>query len=314
MASDFFKGICFVLSACLIWGLIFVVPQFMEGFSSIEIATGRYFFYGIISLCLFFKAKLQNFSLHAWTKSLLYSLIYAVAYYPCVILGLRYATPPICALIMGIGPITIALYGNWREKECSYRSLLLPSFLILIGLAIINGPAFLGSETPSTYLLGLLTCFIALVTFSWYVVVNARFLKDNREISSSGWSTLNGVTTLFWVILFVLGTGLFFKESLDIGKYLIYTPQLGGFLAGCAILGVFCSWLGIFLWNKATLYLPVSFAGQLTIFETIFGLLFIYLLEQRLPTLLECIGIALFLIAIGEGIRQSSKLNPSHPS
>ncbi len=58
----------------------------------------------------------------------------------------------------------------------------------------------------------------------------------------------------------------------------------------------------------------MSFAGQLTIFETIFGLLFIYLFEQRLPNLLECLGIALFLIAIGEGIRQSSKLNPSHPS
>lgn len=305
MAPGFFKGILFVLTACLIWGLIFVVPQFMEGFSSIEIATGRYFFYGIVSLCLFFKSK--NFPLHAWIKSLLYSLIYAIGYYPCVILGLRYATPPICALIMGIGPITIALYGNWKEKECSYRSLALPSLLIFLGLAIINGPALLSSQAPSKYLLGLFTCFIALFTFSWYVVINARFLKDNREISSSGWSTLNGVTTLFWVILFVLAAGLFFKESLDIGKYLTMTEQLGRFLAGSAILGVFCSWLGIFLWNKATLHLPVSFAGQLTIFETIFGLLFIYLLEHRLPTLLECTGITLFLIAIGEGIRQSSK-------
>jgi len=310
MAPGFFKGILFVLAACLIWGLIFVVPQFMEGFSSVEIATGRYFFYGIVSLCLFFKSK--NFPLHAWAKSLLYSLIYAIGYYPCVILGLRYASPPICALIMGIGPITIALYGNWKEKECSYRSLVLPSLLIFVGLAIINGPALLSNQAPSTYLLGLATCFIALFTFSWYVVINAKFLKNNREISSSGWSTLNGVTTLFWVILFVLGTGLFFKESLDIGKYLTMSAQLGGFLAGCAILGVFCSWLGIFLWNKATLHLPVSFAGQLTIFETIFGLLFIYLLEQRLPTLLECAGISLFLIAIGEGIRQSSKLSPSH--
>ncbi len=314
MASGFFKGILFVLAACLIWGLIFVVPQFMEGFSSIEIATGRYFFYGIVSLCLFFKGKLQNLPLHAWTKSLVYSLIYAVGYYPCVILGLRYATPPICALIMGIGPITIALYGNLREKECSYQSLVLPSLLIFTGLAVINGPALFASETPSTYLLGLFTCFIALFTFSWYVVVNARFLKNNKDISSSEWSTLSGVTTLFWVILFMLGTGLFFKESLDIGKYLTVTPELGGFLAGCAILGVFCSWLGIFLWNKATLYLPVSFAGQLTIFETIFGLLFIYILEQRLPTGLEGFGIALFLIAIGEGIRQSSKLSPAHPS
>ncbi len=302
MVRGFFKGICFVLAACLIWGLIFVVPQFMEGFNSIEIATARYFFYGLISLCLFFKAT-PKYPLHVWKKSLLYSLIYAIGYYPCVILGLRYASPPICALIMGIGPITIALYG--KEKECSYRSLLIPSFLILLGLGFINGPALLTSETPSTYFLGLTTCFIALFTFSWYVVANARFLKSHREITSSGWSTLNGVTTLFWVILFVLGSALFF--NIEMGKYLAFTPQLGSFLLGAAVLGVICSWVGIFLWNKATLYLPVSFAGQLTIFETIFGLVFIYLLEQRLPTTLESTGIAFFLIAIGEGIRQSSK-------
>lgn len=222
------KGISYALSACLIWGLIFVVPQFMQGFNSIEVAAGRYLFYGIISLFLFFKID-KRYPFRIWKKALLYSLIFAVGYYPCVVLGLRYATPAICALIMGIGPITIALYGNWKEKEYSFRSFALPSFLILMGLWCVNGPALVENDVPANYLLGITACFCALLTWSWYVVANARFLKD-RQISSSHWSTLNGVTTLFWTLLFVLSMAVFFPENIEREKYLAFTPQLAAFL------------------------------------------------------------------------------------
>jgi len=298
------KGIAFALSACLIWGLIFVVPQFMEGFNSIEVATGRYLFYGILSLLLFFKIE-KRYPLRIWRKALLYSLIFAVGYYPCLVLGLRYATPAICALILGIGPITIALYGNWKERESSFRSLVLPSIFILLGLFCINGPALLENEIPASYFLGIAACFCALLTWSWYVVANARFLKEH-SIPSSHWSTLNGVTTLFWTLLFVLGMVALSPENFEREKYFAYTPPLTAFLLGSAVLGILCSWVGIFLWNKATLHLPVSFAGQLTIFETIFGLAFIYILEQRPPPVMEGLGITLFLGAIGYGIRQFS--------
>ncbi len=66
--------------------------------------------------------------------------------------------------------------------------------------------------------------------------------------------------------------------------------------------GVFCSWMGTFLWNKASESLPVSFAGQLTIFETIFGLLFFYLLQNKLPPIQEIIGVTLMLAAILYGM------------
>jgi len=117
-----------------------------------------------------------------------------------------------------------------REKECSYRSLAVPSLLILIGLAIINGPALFASETPSTYLVGLLTCFIALFTFSWYVVANARFLKSNREISSSAGRLEWRHNTFLGHYIFVRN-GSFFQRVPRYEKYLIFTPQLALFLA-----------------------------------------------------------------------------------
>jgi len=67
------QGILFALGACLIWGLIFIVPQFMTGFSSIEVALGRYLFYAIISSLFFLKAFAQGkcrYSQSIWIKAL----------------------------------------------------------------------------------------------------------------------------------------------------------------------------------------------------------------------------------------------------
>lgn len=297
-------GITLALSACFIWGLIFIVPLFMEGFNAIEIATARYLFYGVGSLLLFLK-KRDRYSAFVWRKSFLNSFV-ALIYYPCVVLALFYATPAICALILGTAPITIAVYGNWKERECSFRSLIFPSIFIFLGLVMVNIPALSENETPSTYLLGLAACFMALFTWTWFAVANAQFLRSNREISSSDWTILNGVTTLIWVLIFVAAAACFWTGSIEVGKYITMTPQLKSFLIGSAILGVLCSSVGIFLWNKAALHLPISLAGQLMIFETIFGLIFIYILEQRLPLAVECLGIALFMIAIVYGIRKFS--------
>lgn len=307
--SRLLTGIAFVLGACLIWGLIFVVPQYMTGFNWIEVAIGRYFFYGLVSLVFFLKTFLRGegrYGWAVWKTAFIYSFLFCLGYYPCLVLGLRYASPAISALIMGVGPITIAFYGNWREKECSFRSLIVPSLFILLGLLFVNYPALVENETPTTYLLGLLACLCALLTWTWYVVANARFLKTHAEVSSSDWATLNGVTTLLWVGLFVIATSLWAGEWVDVRQYMISSA----FVWGSVVLGVVCSWVGIFLWNRATLYLPMSLAGQLTIFETIFGLLFIYLLEQRLPPLMEGIGIVLFLVAVAYGIKKSSEIAP----
>jgi drug/metabolite transporter (DMT)-like permease len=293
-------GILFALAACFIWGFIFVVPLFMEGFNAMEVVLGRYLFYGIVSCALFLRLK-KKYPLEVWKKSFLYSLIFAVGYYPGVVLGLQYATPAICALIMGTGPITIAFYGNWKEKEGAFKTLLLPSILIAIGLVVINIPAMSTAQTPSTYLLGLAACFCALATWTWYVVANARFLKDHKQVSSSDWATLNGVTTLFMTLGVILIA--FIPSDVALDRYMNWN-----YLLGSATLGMICSWVGIFLWNRTTLHLPISFAGQLTIFENIFGLFFIYLVQRQWPSMMEILGMALFFIAVLYGIRASNRV------
>lgn len=307
------KGIIFALSACLIWGLIFVVPQFMHGFSSIEIALGRYFTYSILSLLIFAKLKFKGgcyYSKDVWIKALYFSLLTTMVYYTCVVIALRYSHPAICPLILGMSPIAITFYGNWKHKECDFKNLIIPSIGIFIGLLLVNTPQFIATESSANYCLGLVCSFIPLCAWSWYVVANSEFLKKNTHISSTDWSTLIGVASFFWVTLSTSILYLFFNEHLQTDLYFTSDPLFINFLIGCGILGIICSWFGAFLWNRASLRLPVTLAGQLTIFETIFGLTFVYLASQSFPTLIECIGIIILLGAILYGIHISNKNSP----
>lgn len=304
------KGIAYALGACLIWGLIFIVPGFMEGFSSIEVALGRYLVYGVISLLIFFNQKFKgvcNYPLSIWFKASLFSLMSTMVYYTSVVLALRYSTPAICTLILGISPITICFYGNWKEKNSSFKSLIPTSLLIILGIVIINIPNLQLNDFSSEYALGLGFSFVALTAWSLYVVENSKFLKSNPQVSSNDWSTLIGVTTLCWVLFFGFVTALIFSNAIEFDKYYALDQSFVSFVIGCLVLGILCSWLGSYLWNQASFHLPVTLAGQLTIFETIFGVLFVYLLAGEFPLQLECIGIVILLGAVIYGIQVSNK-------
>jgi len=108
MASDFSKGIFFVLAACFIWGLIFVIPQFMEGFSSIEIATA------VIS-------SMESFHFAYFLR--IRTILFRPGKIPALfvdlcgwLLSLRYLRPPLCDTshlrVIMESAYYIALYGT----------------------------------------------------------------------------------------------------------------------------------------------------------------------------------------------------------
>lgn len=297
------KGILLVLGACFVWGLIFVIPGLMTGFNPLEVALGRYFFLGILSCLLMLGKgirKWRQFPFSIWRQACFYALIVNVFYYLSLVTGLRYSSASVIALLLGLSPITVAFYGNWRQKECSYRQLLLPSLFIGCGLICVNWPAFsaLSAKASWGYGGGLLCGLFSLLAWNWYMVANAQFLKQTPTVSSSDWSTLIGAGTFIWVICIGL-VALIIMPSDHLLKYTILEPPLFSFLLGSLVLGLVCSWLGSYLWNRGCQALPLSLAGQLTIFETIFGLVFVYCVEKSLPSTLEFAGIVAILGGVG---------------
>lgn len=295
------KGILLVLSACLVWGLIFIVPGFMTSFSPLEVALSRYFFLGIIS-CVFLMGqgwkKWRSIPWSTWRTAWLFALIVNIFYYFALVTGLRYSDASVIAILMGISPITLSFYGNWRLKEGASKNLVIPCLFIAVGLGCVNWEAFatFSGAASWNYAFGLFCGLLALVAWNWYVVANAQFLKKHPHIASSDWSTIIGLATFSWVLMIIPIYFTLYPEAWS--KFSQLSPEFYSFLIGGMVLGFGCSWLGYSLWNLGSQSLPMSLAGLLTIFETIFGVLFYYVFEWTFPTTLELLGMISILTGV----------------
>jgi drug/metabolite transporter (DMT)-like permease len=304
-----FKGALFVILACLCWGLVFVIPKLIVGFGPIEISLGRFFCYGLVSAALLLIKKRSLFArtyAFAWKKALWLAFISTLISYTSLVFAVHYAQPAAAALIFGMSPITIALYGNWVKKEHDNKQFFLPGLLMLSGIALtnLNAFAFEGSSL-GLYLIGLFCAFLSLATWTWYTIANFHFLGKNKEIVPGDWVIMQGVATLALVLFSSLALAFF---HLDVDKYFTFTPELKTFFIGSLVLGTLSSWVAFYFWSCGNLRLPISLASQLTIFEMIFGLFFSYLAEKRWPLPSEAAGIALMLVGVLVAFKTLKKL------
>jgi hypothetical protein len=49
-----------------------------------------------------------------------------LVYYCLLLLGIRLSGAPLSALFVGALPVTIPLYGNWRQRELGFSALIFP--------------------------------------------------------------------------------------------------------------------------------------------------------------------------------------------
>jgi drug/metabolite transporter (DMT)-like permease len=63
-------------------------------------------------------------------------------------------------------------------------------------------------------------------------------------------------------------------------------------------MGIVGSWVATWCWSVASEKLPLAITAQLIVAETVFGLIFGFIYEYRLPDLTEYIGGALQILGI----------------
>ena len=293
-----------VLLACLCWGLVFIFPIFMHGFNPVEIALGRFFFYGLISLfwLLFNKRHLLSRSyLKAWKMAVWLGGISTIVGYSGMVFGLHYANPAVTALIYAMSPMTIALLGNYRKKEFAFSLFVIPSIFMILGIVLSNLPAFhYSGESLGWYVFGLICAVLGLAAWTWYAVANSHFLSQQSKITVNDWSLMMGSATF----ILVLGIGSCFALFMpDVSKFFVFDSAMQTFLIASIVMGIVSTWLAFFFWNFGSRKLSIALAGQLMIFEVMFGLILIYFIEHRFPSFVEILGITCMLAGVLSGCR-----------
>ncbi len=284
------KGITAGLLAGVLWGMLFVIPLLLNKFTPLQITFGRFFFFGLIGLLNFsgIKKLLKKFSVREWFKIILLSATGFWLYTLVLFSGIQQTNGIVSSLILGVLPFTLILFG--RPKWNAY--LLGGLCLILMGIfALLVLPLLFTIDINVLFdvkITGILLLIIALIMWTWFGINNAYFMTKHQEINSMDYSSLMGVISF----IFMLPAFIYLNGFSD----LLHHVDFGKFIIWSVVLGLGTSWLASIFWTYSAKNSPAPIVGALIISETIFGLVYSFIFEQRYPYFNEAIAI-FFLIA-----------------
>jgi drug/metabolite transporter (DMT)-like permease len=296
-------GVLCGLLAGAMWGLVFIVPEMLDGFSSLELAVGRYLAYGAMAFVLLLprlKSLLATLVPADYAALLRHALAGNIVYYMLLAAGVKYAGVAPTSLTIGMLPVLVTLMGRKDHGALPLARLALPLLLVAAGIACINVDAFLHAGPAASagrIAFGVACAAGALLCWSWYALDNARYLKRNPQFSSAQWSALYGLST--GVIALLLGAGAWaLADPAPAAAAAAPARDWTLFWTCNVLLALGASVIGNQLWNAASRRVPVTLSGQLILFETLFALLYGFVYRAQGPRALELAAIVLLVAGV----------------
>jgi drug/metabolite transporter (DMT)-like permease len=292
MRERLIGGVSNGMVAGALWGLVFLAPQLLHDFSPLQLSVSRYLGYGLVAACVLaprwsrLRGKLGSAE---WWALVRLSLLGNLIYYVLLGAAVQWAGVAATSLIIGLLPVVVTVIGTRAAGAVTLSRLAAPSALGVLGVALVAFEALRGGnqETGSlaTRAAGLACAFGALVSWSAYSIINARWLSRRPDLSGGDWSLLTGIVT--GALALLLAAPAFALDRIE------HLPADWARFWGIGLLlAIFASVVGNACWNRASRLLPLTLVGQMIVFETVFALLYGFLWEWRLPTLLESLAIA----------------------
>lgn len=295
------------ITAGLVWGLAFLLPVLLGSWNPVIVTVGRYLVYGLLSVVLFAVGggPVRQLARQHWRLALAFAVAGNAGYYLLLVVGIRAAGAPLTDMVIGAIPVVVAVVGNWLSPSYRWRRLALPLILVTAGLALVSALEISGVHAyqpgpVGEKLAGLAAACGAVILWTWYALVNARFLAAREAVSPAHWATVVGVAT-----------GAVTLAALPIAAV---TGQLaapasgnsgtGKLIMGVVILGVVVSWIGTWLWNLASSRLPPVLAGLLVNVETIAGFVYVYAAKLHWPPAGQLTGLLLLVIGVALAVQR----------
>jgi drug/metabolite transporter (DMT)-like permease len=289
--NNHWLGIGAGIGAGAVWGLVFLAPTLMPGFTPLQLSAGRYIAYGLVAAALIapswrrVAARLTRADWHAlaWL-----AFCGNIVYYLFLATAVQQGGVAMASLVIGFLPVAVTLVGS-RDRHAVPLRRLLPSLVLSIaGLLCISWESLSAAGAGS--LPGLSCAFGALVSWTFYAVANSRRLARIEAVSAHEWSLLVGLVTGLEALALAVPAFVTTQAAHSHADWMAFA----GIVTTVAIL---CSIVGNGLWNVASRVLPLSLMGQMIVFETVFAALYGFLWEGRWPTAGE--GVAMVLLLAG---------------
>jgi drug/metabolite transporter (DMT)-like permease len=275
-------GVLCGIATCALWGLTFVVPRAIAPFTTLDLTVTRYGLFALTSVALMIHPRFRptGIKLRPMITALLLGGIGYVGYFISVAYAVRFAGAAIPPLVIGTMPVILALIANFRDRSVSWRLLALPLGLIAAGIAWVNISVFSSTPTGDRAMIvyGIASAAIGLVLWVVYGLASTATMQSADAPDILQWTGLQGIGaglgSLVLIPLTSLNTPIVYTD-IDLLRFALWSLIMG--LAG--------AWLA-----------------------TIFGLIFGFVFEQRLPTVAEAGGSLLQLAGVGMAIAIFSRV------
>lgn len=301
--SQFKVGVWGGLAAGAFWGLSFLIPRLFPDLSAATLTLARCGGFGLVSLVVLYRQS--SFALGRQRAAFLLGFLGYSLYYFLLIHAVRLCGISACSLVIGLLPVSIGIAGKDSVQRVGLFRLSLA--LIATGIALLNLEGFSPGEGKADprFFAGIILSFLCLFLWTYFALLNARFLKTHPQVKGGDWAAATGLFALATAPLFVAAE-LATSGGGDLALW-GHGPFLFRFAIAAAILGIGCSFLASLFWNLASQHLPVGLAGQLIVSETLFALLYGFLFDQRWPRPVEWASMSLLITGILIGVSAFQK-------
>ena len=292
-------GILAGLAAGALWGLVFVAPRMVSGFTAVDFTAGRFLSYGALSLLVLLLTRQTAWPTRKQALAALgMSILGFTGYYLLLVFAIRDAGTEVSSLIIGTIPIWMMLLG--KPAGLLWKTLLPGLVLTLLGLGMMmNASLVQAGDTAHGGLhfwRGVIFALASMVFWTIFGLMNAAWLKKHTEVNATTWANWLGVATGAGALLLWLLAG-------TDASVLVAQPQFELAALLCVATGIGSAWLATILWNIASQRLSASLCGQLIVSETIFALVYSFVWDGNWPSALQALACTLFAAGILASIR-----------
>ena len=175
--------------------------------------------------------------------------------------------------------------------------------LTLLGLGLMMQSSHGASDTAAAaapvfahFWRGVAFAVASMALWTAFGILNARWLKTHPEVNATTWANWLGMATGLGAL------GLWLVAGTD-AKTLFQAADTAQEATIFIVTGIGSAWLATYLWNVASQRLPASLCGQLIVSETIFALVYSFVWDSRMPSVLQAVACGLFICGIFASIR-----------
>ncbi len=311
MGTQLALGVAAAIFAAFAWSLGFIAPYVIGPYSIYDLAVCRFLISGVLALGILLAAPRQLRGLTAmdWLVAAWLGLIGYVGYFLTIAAAVVYAGPIIPPAFVATVPVVLAIIGNFGPDRISWRSLVPPLALALVGLLLVNaeGLTHPGNTLLDHTLLGIGFSIAAVALWTLFGISNQAALRKRPHMGALTWTGMMMLGGTFEVVAFIpLGLSLDLFHVPRIGlAWETAAPLFASSLALAVLGSIGASWA----WSIATRRLPIGLAGQLIVTETIFATTFGLVASQRWPSVSEACGIALLLVGVVAAVGAFHRVN-----